>query len=215
MKRMLSVFCIGALVMVTACANLQTNEQQGTAAGVGIGAATGAILGQAIGRNTQGTLLGAAAGALIGGIAGNRIGAYMDNQQRQLQAVAAQSQAMAVSRSQDVLTATFKSDVLFDFNSAALKPGAWPEIDRVAKVLMDYPQTMVRVEGYTDSKGSEVYNQKLSERRAETVKNALIQKGIDPGRITAIGYGKTMPISSDDALNRRVNIVITPIQAQG
>ena len=101
---------------------------------------------------------------------------------------------------------------MFDFDSAALKPGAYSEMDRVAGILRDYPQTRIRVEGYTDQSGSEAYNQKLSERRAETVKNALIQRGVAARRIDAIGFGETMPISSDPAMNRRVELRIIPIE---
>ena len=108
-----------------------------------------------------------------------------------------------------MLTATFKSDVFFDFNSAILKPGANAELDRVANVLNQYPQTNVRIEGYTDQKGSEEYNLQLSERRANAVRNVLIQKGIDQARITAIGLGECCPVSSDDAANRRVSMVLT------
>ena len=67
-------------------------------------------------------------------------------------------------------------------------------------------------EGHTDTRGSEVYNQQLSQRRAEAVKQALVQRGVDPTRIQAIGYGETQPVSSSDAMNRRVNIVIDPIR---
>jgi len=69
------------------------------------------------------------------------------------------------------------------------------------------------VEGHTDTKGSEAYNQQLSERRAQVVKDALIQMGVAPNRMQAIGYGKSRPVSSDDAMNRRVSIVIKPIVA--
>jgi outer membrane protein OmpA-like peptidoglycan-associated protein len=79
-------------------------------------------------------------------------------------------------------------------------------------VLNNYPQTTIRVEGHTDATGPENYNQRLSEKRAETVKDALIQKAVDPRRINAVGYGESQPISSDNAMNRRVNIVIAPTQ---
>jgi outer membrane protein OmpA-like peptidoglycan-associated protein len=111
-----------------------------------------------------------------------------------------------------VLTASFKSDLFFDFNSAQLKPGAYSEINRIANVLNNYPQTTILVEGHTDQKGSEQYNMQLSQQRALAVKNALAQRGVDPRRIEAIGYGKSQPISSSDAMNRRVNIVIKPVQ---
>jgi outer membrane protein OmpA-like peptidoglycan-associated protein len=209
------VWVILLVLTMAACATEPTRTQKGTAVGAGVGAAVGAGLGQAIGRNTQATVIGAGIGAALGGLAGHQIASYMDRQEQQLRNVAQQSEAVAVQRDQDVLTATFRSDVLFDTDSAVLKPGAWPEIDRVAQVLFNYPQTTIRVEGHTDTRGSEQYNQDLSERRALAVKDALVQRNIDPRRIQTVGYGETMPISDNHALNRRVNIVITPIEAQG
>lgn len=124
----------------------------------------------------------------------------------------AESDAVNIQRTQDVLMATFKGDIFFDFNSSTLKPGAYSEISRISNVLNNYPQTTIRVEGHTDSAGSTDYNQRLSLKRAETVKDALIKKAVDPGRINAVGYGESQPISSDNATNRRVSIVIVPIQ---
>lgn len=108
--------------------------------------------------------------------------------------------------------ATLKSDLMFDINSAEIKPGAYAELDRMASVLNQYPQTTIRVEGYTDSSGSEEQNQRLSERRAIAVKNALVQRNVNAGRIQALGFGESMPISSDPAANRRVKIVIIPVE---
>ena len=123
----------------------------------------------------------------------------------------AASEAASIQRTQNVLTATFKSEVLFDYDSSTLKQGAYAEIGRVANVLNNYSQTNIRIEGHTDSKGSEAYNQVLSEKRALAVKNALTQRGVDPGRVQTVGFGESQPISSNDAMNRRVNIVIIPI----
>jgi outer membrane protein OmpA-like peptidoglycan-associated protein len=211
MKRITVIMTLLALaVCLFSCAGA-THKESGAKTGAIIGATGGAILGQVIGRNTESTLLGAGIGAAVGGLSGYGIGAYMDKQEQDLRAAMAASDAASIQRTQDVLTATFKSEVLFDYNSATLKPGAYPEIDRVAGVLNNYPQTNIRVEGHTDASGSEAYNQQLSERRAEAVRNAMIQRGVDPRRITAVGYGESQPISSIDAMNRRVNIVIIPM----
>jgi len=213
MKKITSILV--SLVLVTflmSCAG-PTQQESGTKTGALIGAAAGALIGQAIGRNTAGTILGAGIGAAVGGISGNQIGAYMDRQEQELRAAMAESEAASIQRTQNVLTATFKSEVMFDFDSSTLKPGADREMDRVARILNKYSQTMIRVEGHTDSKGSEAYNQTLSEKRAMAVKNALTQRGVDPARIQTVGYGESQPISSDDAVNRRVNIVIIPVEA--
>lgn len=199
-------------MQLTGC-TVQNHQQQGTAVGAGVGAGVGAILGQAIGGDTEATMIGAGIGAALGGVAGNQIGRYMDLQEQDLRNAVAASDAASVRRSQDVLTATFKGEAFFDFNSAAIKPGGYTEISRVATVLNKYPQTRIRVAGHTDSRGSEAYNMKLSQQRADAVKNALTQRGVDPRRIETIGYGESMPISSSDAVNRRVEIIIVPIQA--
>ncbi len=121
------------------------------------------------------------------------------------------SEAASIRRSQDVLVATFKGETFFDYDSATLLPGGYREVARAASVLNKYDQTQIEVGGHTDSRGSEQYNQQLSMRRAETVKNALVQQGVAPSRIMAIGYGESLPISSNHAMNRRVEIVIIPV----
>jgi outer membrane protein OmpA-like peptidoglycan-associated protein len=210
MKRVITIVAILALaVFLISCAGV-TQQERGAKTGAVIGAASGALLGQAIGRDTEATLLGAAIGAAAGGVAGHQIGAYMDRQEAELRNAMAQSEAASIQREKDILTATFKGDVMFDFDSSILKSGAYTELDRVAKILNSYPQTRITVEGHTDATGTEAYNQALSEKRAMTVKNALIQRGVDPIRIESIGYGESQPISSNNAVNRRVNIVITP-----
>ena len=212
MKKTVSIFVILVFAMTLFSCAGATRQQKGTAAGAAIGAGIGAGLGQAIGGDTEGTLIGAGIGAVLGGITGNQIAAYMDRQEQALRDAMAESDAVNIQRTQDVLTATFKGDIFFDLDSSTLKPGAYSEIDRVSNVLNNYPQTTIRVEGHTDSTGPEDYNQRLSEKRAEAVKSALIQRGMDPIRIQTVGYGESQPISSNSAMNRRVGIVITPIR---
>ncbi len=177
-------------------------ERTGSAVGAATGAVLGGVIGAATGHRNQRekVAVGAAVGAAVGGLAGNRIGAYMDRQERDLrqamQTTIAQNTATVQRNSEQVLTATFRSDVFFDVDSATLKPGAYSELDRVAGVLNRYPQTLIRVEGHTDQTGGEVYNLRLSERRADSVRSALVQRGIDPGRITSAGMGECCPNSS-------------------
>ena len=212
MKKTTSIFVAGIFMMTLLSCAGATRQQKGTATGAAIGGVIGAGLGQAIGRDTKGTLIGAGIGAALGGIAGNQIAAYMDRQEQELRSAMAESDAVNIQRTQDVLSATFKGDIFFDTNSSTLKPGAYSEIDRISNVLNNYPETTIRVEGHTDSTGPADYNQRLSEKRAETVKNALVQRAVDSRRINAVGFGESRPISSNNATNRRVSIVIVPIQ---
>lgn len=105
-------------------------------------------------------------------------------------------------------------DVLFDLNRADLKPAGEQTISRLADFMSEYEERRVRVEGYTDSTGAASYNQGLSERRAEAVRNALTDMGISRSRIETRGYGEEYPVASNDSAagrqqNRRVEIVIS------
>ncbi len=206
----------GLFIMISltlfSCASMQTNQQKGTAVGAGSGAAVGAILGQAIGGNTESTLIGAGIGAAVGGIAGNQIGKYMDMQEQELRNAIAASEAASIRREQDILRATFKGEAYFDYDSSQLKPGAYEELRRIADILNKYPQTTIEVGGHTDTRGSEEYNQRLSEQRAQAVGSELMRNGVAAQRITIVGYGESRPISSDHAMNRRVEVIIEPIR---
>ncbi|HEX9873016.1 MAG TPA: OmpA family protein [Deferrimonas sp.] len=216
MKRTL-ISTLALLVILAGCAAPQTKTQKGALIGTGVGAAAGAGLGQAIGGDTKATLLGAGIGAVVGGLAGGSIGRYMDNQEASMRQQLAGVEAANVQRNADVLAVTFKADMLFDFDSSTLKAGAYDEIARVAQVLVQYPQTAITIAGHTDSKGTEAYNQQLSERRAQVVKNALAGQGVNPGRLSVVGYGESRPIADNSTesgrqLNRRVVITIVPQQ---
>jgi outer membrane protein OmpA-like peptidoglycan-associated protein len=212
-------FSVLALIAVTlwGCAQPQTKTQQGAMYGTGIGAAVGAGLGQVIGGDTESTLIGAGIGAALGGAAGAGIGRYIENQEAMLRQQFAASDAVNVQRNANLLAVTFRGDVLFDVDSAALKPGAYNEINRIANVLTQYPQTNVQIAGHTDSTGSEIYNQDLSERRAMSVQNALANQGVSMMRMRSIGFGETQPIANNATesgrqMNRRVVVTITPQQ---
>ena len=106
--------------------------------------------------------------------------------------------------------------VNFDLNSAALTPDAKAKLDEFAKALKDdrLSKLHFRVEGYTDASGPEPYNEKLSERRAESVTQFLISSGIDAARISAVGLGESHPRSADpyDPINRRVEMRLNTTQ---
>ncbi|MDR2861529.1 MAG: OmpA family protein [Syntrophobacterales bacterium] len=202
-----------SVFLLTGC--LANRTQQGAVWGTVGGAAAGAIAGQAIGGNTKSTLLGAAIGAAIGGIGGAAIGAMMDQQERAMQEALAYSNAAAVAREGNLLSVTFKGDVAFDTNSATVKPGFHSEINRVATVLNQYPNTVMRIEGHTDNVGAEAYNMDLSIRRANAVKTMLVQRGVADGRMEVLGFGPSMPVANNNTeagrqMNRRVEIRIAP-----
>jgi outer membrane protein OmpA-like peptidoglycan-associated protein len=194
-----------ALVLVlsiVACAGMSQRQQTGTAIGTAGGAGVGAVIGGAYGGNT-GAWIGGLIGAGLGGIAGYQVASYMDRQEAELNAALEESRAYnraSIERDRentDVLLAIFKGDMFFDFDSSAMKSGAYAEIDRVTPVLQKYNHTAIQVEGHTDQIGTETY--------------ALIQRGIDPNRIRAAGFGESQPISSDNAMNRRVTLRIIPL----
>jgi outer membrane protein OmpA-like peptidoglycan-associated protein len=104
-------------------------------------------------------------------------------------------------------------DVLFDTGRSELNPGAATKMDQLAQFLTEHPDRRVEIDGYTDSVGSEAYNEELSQRRANSVKAALVTRGVDPTRINTQGYGKAYPVASNSdsggrQLNRRVEVVI-------
>jgi outer membrane protein OmpA-like peptidoglycan-associated protein len=104
-------------------------------------------------------------------------------------------------------------DVLFDTGRAELKSGAGRKLDQLAQFLMEHPERRVQIDGFTDSVGSDTYNESLSQRRATAVKDALVSRGIDATRIATEGYGKAYPVANNGdsggrQLNRRVEVVI-------
>ena len=106
---------------------------------------------------------------------------------------------------------SLSADVLFDFDKAEIKPEFTAEIDAAAELLLANPDVTVRIDGHTDSIGTEEYNQGLSERRAEAVAAYLEAAGVSRDRMTVAGFGETQPVASNDtaegrALNRRVEI---------
>lgn len=218
MKKLILIAIVGMIVL-SGCAAPETKTGKGAAYGAAGGAVAGAVLGQAIGRDTQGTLIGAAAGAAVGAAAGAGVGHMMDKQEAEMRNALAASEAAAVRREGELLAITLKGDVTFDLDSDVVRPGLSNELDRIAQIMIKYPQTSILVEGHTDATGSESYNQQLSVRRANSVKDLLVRRGVPEYRITPVGYGLSRPIATNATpegrqMNRRVEIRINP-NAQG
>ncbi|HZI64811.1 MAG TPA: OmpA family protein [Thermoanaerobaculia bacterium] len=202
-----------ALVVLAGCATYggrrdpYVTRRDRTVKGAGIGAAAGAVGAVLAGKREADEIL---AGAAIGAVVGGGIGAYMDAQQEKL----ARIPGTTVERVDDqTLLVHFDSDVLFSVDSSALSGSARSNLDQVSEVLNEYNKTAVVVQGHTDSTGSEQHNQELSERRASSVENYLVDRGVDARRLAALGYGETAPVASNDTAggrqqNRRVDIML-------
>ncbi|HHJ1480000.1 TPA: outer membrane porin OprF, partial [Pseudomonas aeruginosa] len=101
-------------------------------------------------------------------------------------------------------------DVKFDFDKSKVKENSYADIKNLADFMKQYPSTSTTVEGHTDSVGTDAYNQKLSERRANAVRDVLVNEyGVEGGRVNAVGYGESRPVADNAtaegrAINRRV-----------
>jgi len=179
---------------------------QGGAIGSGIGGLIGAIIGKQYEETAKGAIIGAA----IGGTAGALIGRYMDKQAEEMQR---DLEGANIERIGEGIKITFDSGILFAFDSAELSSDAKGNINKLAVILSKYPDTDILVEGHTDSDGSDEYNQRLSERRAQSVVAYAVTNGVSAKRFTTVGYGEKQPVSSNDTvegkrLNRRVEVAI-------
>jgi outer membrane protein OmpA-like peptidoglycan-associated protein len=104
-------------------------------------------------------------------------------------------------------------DVLFETGSSTLSAGAGRNLDRLVQFLTDHPERLVQIDGFTDSVGTDSFNQDLSQHRADAVRYQLVSRGISSTRIATQGYGKAYPVASNSEsggrqLNRRVEVVI-------
>lgn len=183
-----------------------------------IGAAGGAVIGAMAYKKdrTKGALIG----VIGGGIAGSAVGAYMDNQRRDLQKYLApeisSGQARVERLANDVLRITMTNQTAFDFDSSNIKPSFHSTMDKVAEVLVRYGKTTLTVAGHTDNVGSAQYNQKLSERRALSVASYLESRQVNSLRLSTVGKGESFPVQSNSTeagrqANRRVEIYVTPV----
>jgi outer membrane protein OmpA-like peptidoglycan-associated protein len=195
---------LSAVVFFASCNTTKT--LQGGAIGAGAGGAIGGLIGSRSDNTAQGAILG----AVIGGAAGAVVGKYMDKQAEELEQ---DLEGAEVERIGEGIKITFDSGILFGFASSELTPESRQNIAKMAETLQKYDDTEILIEGHTDDKGSDEYNQKLSERRAEEVGRTLASLNVKNNRIRQVGYGESMPVADNAtedgrAKNRRVEVAI-------
>jgi outer membrane protein OmpA-like peptidoglycan-associated protein len=195
----------------------QANDYDKTRRNAAIGAAVGAVAGLLSGDDATERRQRALVGAGVGGLAGGAIGAYQDRQERALRDRMAGT-GVDVVRQGDNITLNMPEAITFGFDQSNLQPQFYPVLDRLANTLQEYNQTIVEVAGHTDSKGTDSYNQQLSMRRAESVADYLMGRGLMRDRFIVTGAGETRPVASNDteagrAQNRRVEITLVPVRS--
>jgi outer membrane protein OmpA-like peptidoglycan-associated protein len=192
------------ITMVIGCG--WSNKAKGGAIGAGAGGAAGAVIGNQFGN----TALGAIIGAAVGGTAGVLIGNEMDKRAEEMRQ---DMQGAKIERVGEGIKITFNSGLLFDVDKYDLRQQAKTNIESLARILNKYADTNILVEGDTDNSGSEDYNLRLSERRAQSVANYLLGLGVPGSRISTVGLGESNAVASNDTdagrqQNRRVEVAI-------
>ncbi|HXV37540.1 MAG TPA: OmpA family protein, partial [Myxococcota bacterium] len=168
--------------------------------------ATGAVIGGAA---------GAAIGAAAGAVAGGAVGGYMDYQEAKLREKL-QGTGVSVTRAGDELILNMPGNITFEVDRADIRASFYDVLNSVVLVVKEFDKTIIEISGYTDSTGSDSYNQTLSERRAASVGGYLTSQGVAAGRVVTKGFGERYPIASNDTpagreSNRRVELKLVPI----
>ena len=220
-RKLAGIGVTGLAVLLAGCETMDpyTGETETSKATKGalIGAAAGIVVGLASGDDAvdrrQRALIGAGVGALAGGAVGN----YMDRQEMKLRQELAGT-GVSVTRNGDHITLNMPGNITFATDSADLNSGFFEVLGSVTKVLKEFDKTVVEVAGHTDSRGTDAYNQALSERRAQTVTDHFTARNIPSQRLITIGLGESMPVADNrttegQQLNRRVEITMVPITA--
>jgi len=197
---------LSAALILAGCASWNKTQK-----GAVVGTATGGAMGAVIGKASGNTALGAIIGAAVGGAAGAAIGNSMDKQAEEIKKTVPDAK---VERVGEGIVVEFNSNVLFGFDKSLLAMDAKANLDKLVTVLDTYNETDIELQGHTDSKGSESYNQNLSEERAQTVFGYLDAKGIKANRMTTRGFGESAPKYNNETAdgrsqNRRVEFLIT------
>lgn len=200
---------------VTGCQTTRQNaytgesEMNDTTSGALIGCATGALAGALINKGK-----GAAIGCAAGGAGGAAIGYQMDKQEAMLRQELVNS-GIQIKRVGEQIKLVMSGDITFKTGRSDLTPSILPSLRSVAKVMNNFEDTMLIVEGHTDSVGKDAYNMQLSSVRAQTVQREIAVSGLSYSRIKAEAYGEMRPLCSNNtksgqACNRRVELLIVP-----
>jgi outer membrane protein OmpA-like peptidoglycan-associated protein len=218
LKRGILVAGVGMLV-VTGCTTIDpyTREEKTSKGtwGAGIGAAAGAAVGALTGDDSKDRRKRALIGAGIGALAGGGVGYYMDTQEAKLRQQL-EGTGVSVTRIGNEILLNMPGNITFATDSADINANFYDVLKSVVLVVQEFDKTLIVVDGHTDSTGSDVYNQQLSERRANSVAGFLRSSGVDSRRILAGGFGETKPIATNEtpqgrAQNRRVEITLSPL----
>lgn len=205
------------LVLITlfafACATTDDDPNKKTKRGAVIGAVVGGVAGAVIGNQSGSNRTGAVIGAATGAAVGAAVGRRMDKQEQELR----QIEGVEVTRpSEGEISVGLTNDILFDYDSSALRSESRTTLSQLAANFRQYPDNRIIVEGHTDSTGSDAYNQQLSERRAANVADYLIDQGVAASSIIVYGFGEAKPKASNTTAegrqqNRRVEIHIQAV----
>ena len=204
--RMSLIVISGTVLILSGCASWNKTQK-----GAVIGTAAGGTMGAVIGRASGNTALGAIIGAAVGGATGAVIGNQMDKQAEEIKKTVPDAK---VERVGEGIIVEFNSKVLFGFDKSLISYGAKANLDKLYAVLNSYPDTDIELQGHTDSKGSESYNQTYLKNVPSTVSGYLDRKGISASRLTIKGFGETAPKYGNETAdgrseNRRVEFLIT------
>ncbi|MDD3005337.1 OmpA family protein [Flavobacterium sp.] len=220
MKKRISIVALAALTLIgttfTSCEAVKNanNTQKGAGIGAVAGAVIGGVIGNNVGKGGNGAL-GAVLGGVVGGVAGGVIGNKMDKQAREIDNAIPGADVERVG--EGIKLTLNENAVRFDTNKSTLTATAKANLDKLVTVFSQYPDTDIVIYGYTDSTGPADFNLKLSQDRANSVKNYLSGKGLVASRFTVQGMGIADPIATNDtpdgrSKNRRVEFAITANQ---
>ena len=209
-SKLFGIIILGGALVLSGCG--ASNTVKGGGIGAGAGAAVGAGVG-AIAGGGKGAAWGAGIGAVLGGAAGAIIGNKMDKPAAELEQIEG-AQVEKINEG-EAIKVTFESGILFATNSSTLNTASRSSLDKFATSLLNNPDTDVKIYGHTDSTGSDAINNPLSNRRAESVYNYLVSKGVGGTRMASQGFGSTQPVADNStvagrAQNRRVEVFILP-----